>query len=157
MHKVRIRGRVVCTRGNCAFFILLSGVKLHLNCKGAAHPKIRHISPLTCSATEFIHLEFVLERVAKFWDTGKGDVCLLLSIIEPDGTQLVVLKKKKKLKNSTAMTLNQVIMTRLLRIIHRPCCEQLHVVLSTISLQRKGACTYSWTRGVCALAPSKKQ
>lgn len=51
----------MCARGNCAFFILLSGVKPHLNCKGAAHPKIRKdIPPLTCSATEFIHLEIVL-------------------------------------------------------------------------------------------------
>ena len=57
-----------------------------------------------------------------------ADVCLLSNIIKLDGTQLVVLKVPK---NTFEKIQNQClfpnIMVWLLKIIHRPCCEQFHV------------------------------
>ena len=49
--------------------------------------------------------------------------------MELDGTQPVELKVAKItfLKNSTAMFFFPEVMTRLLKVIHRPCCEQFHV------------------------------
>lgn len=51
-------------------------------------------------------------------------VCLLLNIMKNYGTWLVVLKVPNK-----CITAMQKLrgMTRLLKITHRPCCEQFHV------------------------------
>ena len=71
----------------------------------------------------------------RFGNIGYSNVCLLSNIMELDGTQLRT-------------------MTRLLKIIHRPCCEQFHVgtifflpnytYLAVITAQKE-ACTCTET------------
>jgi len=101
-------------------------------------------SPFTCGA---------IYRSRLFWcefqsvgDISCRDVCLLTSIIELDGTQLVVLKAPEKyIWKSQQQCLSPEIMTLLLKIIHRPCCQ-----LPVISpCRRRCVSTHGWEACAC--------
>ncbi|MDF4377384.1 hypothetical protein P3378_24580, partial [Vibrio parahaemolyticus] len=97
--------------------------------KGTVTPNsIIHIFPLTCSA--FYQYRLFWCELLSVGDIGCRDVCLLLNIMELDGTQLVMLKVAQNTfeqQQHQQQCVFPEIMTWLLKIIHRPCCEQFHV------------------------------
>lgn len=111
--------------------------------KGTGQPKIRHayfsLSPVVLFETSRL---FSCE-LPILEDISHRDVWLLSYIMELDGTRLGVFSAEKMHLNlnSGAMSLSEI-MTRLLKITHRYCCERFHI--ETFFFWE--ACSYSWMR-----------